>query len=45
MQCAGASFGGMLGSGEKAALEAIKVYDSLERVEGEVVGRKDHVKV
>lgn len=40
----GASFGGMLGSGEKAALEAAKIYDSLEVVEGEVVGRKAAVK-
>ena len=33
----GASFGGMLGSGQKAAYEAIKVYDSLEVQEGEVI--------
>ncbi|WFD33184.1 thiamine metabolism- protein [Malassezia sp. CBS 17886] len=36
----GASFGGMLGSGIKAALEAVKVYEGLEIVDGEVVGEK-----
>ena len=33
----GASFGGMLGSGQKAALEAIKVFDRLEVEDGEVI--------
>ncbi|KIS69755.1 putative thiamine biosynthetic enzyme [Mycosarcoma maydis] len=36
----GASFGGMIGSGQKAAYEAIKLYDSLEIDDGEVVGLK-----
>ncbi|TKY87769.1 hypothetical protein EX895_003350 [Sporisorium graminicola] len=36
----GASFGGMIGSGQKAAYEAIKLYDSLEVEDGEVVGLK-----
>lgn len=34
----GASFGGMIGSGQKAAREAAKAYDALEIVDGEVVG-------
>lgn len=34
----GASFAGMLASGVRAAKEATKLYDSLEHVEGEVVG-------
>lgn len=33
----GASFGGMLASGQKAALEAIKAYDMLEIEDGEVI--------
>lgn len=32
----GASFGGMIGSGQKAAYTASKLYDSLEIVDGEV---------
>lgn len=36
----GASFGGMIGSGQKAAYEAIKLYDSLDVEDGEVVGLK-----
>lgn len=36
----GASFGGMLASGQKAAYEAIKAYDKLEIVEGEVIGKR-----
>lgn len=32
----GASFGGMLASGQKAAKEAIKLYDSLDHEDGEV---------
>lgn len=36
----GASFGGMLASGVKAAKEAIKVYDSLDHEDGEVKGVK-----
>lgn len=34
----GASFGGMLGSGIKAAKIAARVYDSLNYVDGEVRG-------
>lgn len=34
----GASFGGMLASGIKAALDAIKLYDNLDHEEGEVKG-------
>ncbi|GAA5984758.1 hypothetical protein JCM5350_004227, partial [Sporobolomyces pararoseus] len=34
----GASFGGMFASGIRAGLEAIKLYDSYEIVDGEVVG-------
>ncbi|GAA5845535.1 hypothetical protein JCM5353_006746, partial [Sporobolomyces roseus] len=34
----GASFGGMFGSGIKAGLEAIKLFDSYDIVEGEVMG-------
>ena len=34
----GASFGGMIGSGQKAAREAAKAYDALEIVDGEVIG-------
>ena len=34
----GASFGGMIGSGQKAAYEAIKLFDRLEVEDGEVVG-------
>ncbi|SNX83575.1 probable Thiamin biosynthetic enzyme [Melanopsichium pennsylvanicum] len=33
----GASFGGMIGSGQKAAYEAIKLFDSLEVNDGEVI--------
>jgi thiamine thiazole synthase len=33
----GASFGGMLASGIRAAKEAIKLFDRLEVVEGEVI--------
>lgn len=36
----GASFGAMFCSGVKAAKEAIKLYDSYEIIEGEVVGPK-----
>ncbi|SAM63179.1 probable Thiamin biosynthetic enzyme [Ustilago bromivora] len=36
----GASFGGMIGSGQKAAYEAIKLFDSLEVQDGEVVCAK-----
>ena len=36
----GASFGGMLGSGQKAAYEAIKAYDALEIVDGEVIRQR-----
>lgn len=36
----GASFGGMIGSGQKAAYEAIKLFDSLEINDGEVVCTK-----
>ncbi|KAJ1587197.1 hypothetical protein NDA15_003067 [Ustilago hordei] len=36
----GASFGGMIGSGQKAAYEAIKLFDSLEIHDGEVVCTK-----
>ncbi|KAH8088268.1 thiazole biosynthetic enzyme [Filobasidium floriforme] len=36
----GATFGGMLASGVKAAKEAIKLFDSYDIVEGEVVGLK-----
>lgn len=36
----GASFGGMLASGERAAYEAIKLYDSLEIDDGVVLGKK-----
>ncbi|PWN45946.1 putative thiamine biosynthetic enzyme [Ceraceosorus guamensis] len=36
----GASFGGMLGSGIKAAKEAAKLFDSLEVEDGEVIGLK-----
>lgn len=36
----GASFGGMIGSGQKAAYEAIKLFDSLEVEDGEVVCAK-----
>ncbi|EPQ26143.1 uncharacterized protein PFL1_06351 [Pseudozyma flocculosa PF-1] len=36
----GASFGGMIGSGQKAAYEAIKLFDRLEVEEGEVIGEK-----
>ncbi|EST05805.1 Thiazole biosynthetic enzyme Thi4 family [Kalmanozyma brasiliensis GHG001] len=36
----GASFGGMIGSGQKAAYEAIRLFDSLEVEDGEVVGLK-----
>ncbi|KDN47179.1 putative Thiamin biosynthetic enzyme [Tilletiaria anomala UBC 951] len=36
----GASFGGMLASGEKAAYEAMKVYDSLDINDGVVLGTK-----
>lgn len=32
------SFGGMFGSGIKAGLEAIKLFDSYDIVEGEVMG-------
>lgn len=34
----GASFGGMFGSGIRAGLEAIKLYDSYQIVDGEVMG-------
>jgi len=34
----GASFGGMFASGVRAGLEAIKLFDSYEIVDGEVVG-------
>lgn len=34
------SFGGMLGSGIKAAKEAVKLFNKLEIVDGEVVGEK-----
>ncbi|GAA5837377.1 hypothetical protein JCM3766R1_000429 [Sporobolomyces carnicolor] len=34
----GASFGGMFASGVRAGLEAIKLYDSYEIIDGEVVG-------
>ncbi|WWC64289.1 thiazole biosynthesis enzyme [Kwoniella dejecticola CBS 10117] len=37
----GATFGGMLGSGYKAAKEAIKFLDAHQIVDGEVVGRKE----
>lgn len=33
----GASFGGMLASGQKAAFEAIKLFNRLEIQDGEVV--------
>ncbi|SPO32202.1 probable Thiamin biosynthetic enzyme [Ustilago trichophora] len=36
----GASFGGMIGSGQKAAYEAMKLYDNLEIQDGEVIGLK-----
>ncbi|KAL1408014.1 thiamine metabolism-related protein [Vanrija albida] len=36
----GATFGGMLASGVKAAKEAIKILDAQKIVDGEVVGRK-----
>lgn len=36
----GASFGGMLASGEKAAREAINVFDSLDIEDGVVLGSK-----
>ena len=36
----GASFGGMLASGIKAAKEAAKSYDSLDHEDGEVKGLK-----
>jgi len=36
----GASFGGMIGSGQKAAYEAIKLFDSLDCEDGEVIGLK-----
>lgn len=36
----GATFGGMMGSGIKAAKEALKLFDSYEIVDGEVVGFK-----
>ncbi|RSH83068.1 thiamine metabolism- protein [Saitozyma podzolica] len=36
----GASFGGMLASGQKAAREAIKLYQSYDIVDGEVAGGK-----
>jgi thiamine thiazole synthase len=36
----GASFGGMLGSGIKAAKEAAKLFDSLQVEDGEVIGVK-----
>ena len=39
-----AQFGGMFGSGIKAAHEALRMYDSYEIVEGEVVGLKQKVK-
>lgn len=39
----GATFGGMFASGYKAAKEAIKVYDSLKIIDGEVVGRREVV--
>lgn len=38
----GASFGGMLASGVKAAKEALKVYDSLDHEDGEVRGLKGY---
>lgn len=40
----GATFGGMLGSGVKAAHEAIKLFDSYDIVDGEVIGLKQKVK-
>lgn len=36
----GASFGGMLASGHRAALEAAKLFDRLEVVDHEVVGER-----
>ncbi|CAD6898498.1 unnamed protein product [Tilletia controversa] len=36
----GASFGGMIASGRKAAKEAAQVFDSLEVVDGDVIGAK-----
>jgi thiamine thiazole synthase len=36
----GASFGGMIGSGQKAAYEAITLFDSLNVHDGEVISTK-----
>lgn len=36
----GASFGGMIGSGQKAAYEAITLFDSLNVLDGEVISTK-----
>lgn len=38
----GASFGGMLASGQKAAIEAIKLFNSLHVQDGEVVRQTSH---
>jgi len=40
----GLQFGGMFGSGIKAAHEALRMYNSYEIVDGEVVGLKQKVK-
>ena len=38
----GPTFGAMIGSGIKAAHEAIRVYDNAQIVDGKIIGRKVH---
>jgi thiamine thiazole synthase len=38
----GPTFGAMIGSGIKAAHEAIRAYDNAQIVDGKIIGRKVH---